>query len=949
MNDDRAVAATGRRHTPADLERLSALLDEALDLPAAERAAWLREQQAKSAPLATTLARLLEQDAERETADFLQRPAFAPPDEAPAFAADDIVGPYRLLRRIGEGGMGEVWLAERADGQIHRQVALKLPMLGLRRSVLVQRFARERDILSALAHPHIARLYDAGLADDGQPYLALEHVDGRPITEHVRERGLSARATVQLMLQVMEAVQYAHANLVIHRDLKPSNVLVTAEGRAMLLDFGIAKLLAADDAQAGETELTRLGGRALTLGYAAPEQVNGAPVSIATDVWALGVLLYELLSGARPFGGERQALEQAILTADPARPGGLPGDLSTVLLKALKKAPAERYATVNAFAEDLQRWLDGRPVRAQADSGWYRLRKFVARNRLGVGVAAGVAATVLGASAFSVWQAGVAREQARIAQTEARTAAAVQDFLENIFKTSAGDQADPVKARQRTALQLLDEGAARVDKALEDAPQAKLRVLLTLATIYDDLGETERMAEMLGRRADVLDRLLPGALAERAQAHAELAAALAVVGRDADAMLHLGRAQAALATLPDADDDAHIAVDMSVAQFHAARGDARGLESARRLARRVQSRPPSLEVTNALMLKGKLERFAAEPALAVQTLESAVALAGTLPAGGENTLHVLLVELALAEADLGRPDAALQHLREAVRRVESNAGRSSPSTIITLARLGQLLTEQGRAREALEPLIEARRRIEAEPALAGLGAIVGPQRFHEGQARRRLGQLDEALRCYRDAVAASSGPDGSAEGLLRAGVGLALVLTAQGRLDEAQGALAQAQATRDRADLAGFGQLLMLAQAELGLALARGQAAQAAAAWRRFADDARTAPHRADPPVLALEAQVALASTGASAAPWRPLAGRPAGRAAVAEPGLRAAAAAAGAGARTADAGPPRRSGVGRTPDRQGSDRRLRPCGRRVVRCSDSRRVGLSEFRPPLH
>src|SRR6185503_11968431 len=199
-----------------------------------------------------------------------------------------------------------------------RSVALKLPTLSARRSVLAQRFARERDILGALVHPNIARLYDAGLAEDGQPFMALEYVEGTPITKAADEKALDGKDRVRLLRQVMDAVQYAHANLVIHRDLKPDNVLVTAEGKAKLLDFGIAKLVADETSTASETELTRLGGRALTLHYAAPEQVSGEPVSTATDVWALGVLLYELMTGQRPFAGKgRGTLEREVMEGEP--------------------------------------------------------------------------------------------------------------------------------------------------------------------------------------------------------------------------------------------------------------------------------------------------------------------------------------------------------------------------------------------------------------------------------------------------------------------------------------------------------------------------------------------------------------------------------------------------------------------------------------------------------
>ena len=875
--------------TPADLSRLSTLLDQALDLPVPDREDWLARLEGEAAAWAPKLRDLLARHALKETADLLERgPGFALPAVGPA--PGDAVGPYRLLSELGSGGMGSVWLAERADGSLKRKVALKLPHISWAPG-LAERFAREREILAGLEHPHIARLYDAGVDAQGRPFMAMEYVEGQPLDVYCRERALPIPDRLRLLLQVAEAVAYAHGRLVLHRDLKPANILVTAEGQVRLLDFGVAKLMQGH--RAAETALTQASGRALTPDYASPEQIRGQAIGTASDVYSLGVVAFELLAGVRPYRlkrGSAAELEEAITGQDlplasetaqtPAAARALRGDLDAILNKALKKLPAERYATVDALAQDWQRHVQGQRVFARPDTIGYRLMRFVRRHRvplaagtvavLAFGLSVGVGATavvilalLLGLGA-ALWQAREARAQAHVAQTEARTAAAVQDFLEGIFKASAGSQADPLQARQRTALQLLDEGAARIDNALQDAPQAKLRVLLTMATIFDDMGETERMAQLMGKRAELMERATPGAIADIAQAHAELAMALAVIGRDVEAAAHLARAEQALAALPDADDDAHLAVDSAIAQFHSARGEALGLQAAARLVQRMQSRPPSLEVANALMLAGILERHAGRPEEAVRLLNRAVEVTNALPAGGENTLHVKLTQLALAEADLGRPEAALEHAREALRKVEANAGPNAPSTIIALARLGQLLTEQGRAEEGLQPLLDARRRIEADASLAAKPAVVGPQRIHEGQAQRRLGQLGEAERCYRDALAATSSPDGSADGVLRSAAGLTLVLTEAGRLDEAQQALAQAQAARDRADLAGYGQALQLAQAGLALALAQRDTAAVAALWRCFADDERTAPHLQDPAVLGMQAQAALATAGAA-------------------------------------------------------------------------------------
>ncbi len=848
---------------PAAIARLSTLYDEVADLSAAELEARLVALAGDDAALLPSLRRMLAARAAPETDDLLARgPAFtAPAAEAAAFAEGDAVGPWRLLRRLGEGGMGEVWLAERAEGPLRRSVALKLPTLGLRRQLLVQRFARERDILAALQHPNIARLYDAGEAADGQPWLALEFVDGVPITEHVRRAALDKRAVVRLMLQVLGAVQHAHANLVIHRDLKPGNVLVGAEGRAMLLDFGIAKLLQPDEGEAGETELTRVGGRALTPAYAAPEQLSGAPVSIATDLWALGVLLYELLCGERPFGGERQALERAILEAEPKPPHGLPPDLATVVLKALKKVPAERYATVAAFGEDLQRWLDGRPVRAQPDSRWYRTRKFVARNRLAVGAGGVVFVAVVAAAGVSLWQAGVAREQARLAQTEARTAQAVQDFLQGIFKASAADQEDPVKARQRTAKELLDEGAARIDKELDDAPRAKMRVLATLASIYDDLGETERTAEMQIRRAEFIDRRLPEDLAERAQAHADLTMTLSVIGRDAEAATHLKQATAIARRLPPTAADVRATIDMAETQYYAARNDPRGLDAARRLVAHRRQKAVDLGFVDSLCMEGELEVSAGLPAQALKTLDEAVAVAKTLPGGGDYAQIFARLGRAAARAATGQGAAAVDDAREALRLAAANTGESSSITVLTHGVLARVLTEQGQPAAALAAVLEGRRRLAAQPAMEAVGDIVSRLRLDEARVLRRLGRLEEALARFDEALTASLSGDSPLR-VFWCAIGRAQVLSDQGRFDEAAAALDQARKLREQLDLQSWDQTLAWWQARASLALARGDTSGAQEAWSNLAADERLRAARGQFAVQAFEAEVALAVEG---------------------------------------------------------------------------------------
>lgn len=418
--------------------------------------------------------------------------------------------------------MAEVWLAERTDGLVNRPVALKLPSSGIHAAQFAERSHREREILASLVHPGIARLYDAGLAEHGRPFLALEYVEGMNLSAHCDQERLAVRERLKLFLQILTAVQHAHSRLVIHRDLKPSNILVTNEGEVKLLDFGIAKLLTQGEAR--ETELTQSGGRALTLNYASPEQIEGLSLTTASDVFSLGVILFELLSGARPFSPKRDsqvALEEAILTSEPRRPSHaittesqgqvrsttiaklkalLRGDLDLIVLKALQKQPEQRYATADAFHADIERYLAGEPVLAQPESAWYRLRKFVLRHKLTVASASAVFLALAAGLSVALWQT-------RVARNEARTSAAVEEFTEDIFRANSLENPDPVKARQTTARALLDIGAAKVTTNLNNAPDAKLRMLSILGSLYVELALNDQAAVLQKQRVAVAKQL----------------------------------------------------------------------------------------------------------------------------------------------------------------------------------------------------------------------------------------------------------------------------------------------------------------------------------------------------------------------------------------------------------------------------------------------------------
>ena len=417
----------------AQMALMSRLLDEALPLDAQGRRAWLARLASEYSDLVVPLREaLLPGDSCAGSSEALATlPKLGSADEAHAQPAGDLragarVGPYELLRPLGAGGMAQVWLARRADGAFKRELALKLPTLTHLRGGLTQRFARERDILASLEHPHIARFYDAGVDLNGLPYLALEYVRGEALTEWCDAHRLGIGARLKLFLQVLDAVQYAHAKHVLHRDLKPSNILVSESGEVQLLDFGVAKLLEAEEAD--HIPLTRVYGRALTPDYASPELIRGDPLDARSDVYSLGVLLYELLSGARPYRLKDAAsigvLEQAITRVEVPKPSThiepqavaaratspqrlareLRGDLDAIALRALTKDPAERYPSVAALAQDLQRHLDGRPIRAQPAGLAYRLRKFVRRNRVVVGVSVTGLAALLAALAYTLFR-----------------------------------------------------------------------------------------------------------------------------------------------------------------------------------------------------------------------------------------------------------------------------------------------------------------------------------------------------------------------------------------------------------------------------------------------------------------------------------------------------------------------------------------------------------------
>jgi serine/threonine protein kinase/tetratricopeptide (TPR) repeat protein len=503
--------------TAATWSALQRLLETALALPDADRLIWLERSAEVPDALREPLRRLLEVQAGIDTRAFVATLPQAGVGVIPATPVliGDMVGPYRLLQELGDGGMGSVWLAERADGALKRKVALKLPRLAWA-SDLAGRMARERDILGSLEHPNIARLYDAGVDQHGRPFLALEYVEGQRLDRYCDEQGLTVQERIRLFLQVLDAVQYAHVNLVLHRDLKPANVLVNQRGEIRLLDFGIAKLMAEDSGSAAGEPRSESLSRAMTPRFASPEQVQHSRLTLASDIYSLGVVLYEILIGASPLittHGSRAEFEIAIVDArlrTPSRakveaelalkrrssPGRLSrilrGDLDAVILKAMARKPEDRYVSAEAMRADLVRWLDGRPVEATPPSRLVALRKFIARNSLAVGFGTAAVTAIVAIAAIAVLQA-------REARLESQRATATRDFVLSLFENANPELHG---GRDVTVRELMERVDSQLLARRTKDPKTFTDLYSAAATLWARLGDKEKAGLLLAKRAE---------------------------------------------------------------------------------------------------------------------------------------------------------------------------------------------------------------------------------------------------------------------------------------------------------------------------------------------------------------------------------------------------------------------------------------------------------------
>jgi serine/threonine-protein kinase len=800
-------------------DRLFALFDDLVLLDAGARGTRIAALQAEDAALAKALADMLAADASDDgvldrgiaaMASTIAESLSATPVGVPAPSAGRRVGPFTLQRLLGRGGMGEVWLAARDEGGFRQEVALKLLKRGMDSEDLLRRFVQERRILAVLSHPNIARFIDGGLGDDGAPWFAMEYVDGVALGEHARDRGLGVRERVVLVAEAAEAVAYAQNRLVVHRDLKPSNILVDGQGRVRLLDFGVAKLLD----ESPDAGATATGVRAMSPAYAAPEQILDEPVSAATDVYALGVVLYELLTDELPHQRASATLETLAERARgeaPERPsqrlrhsrattatapGGeantaqrfartIAGELDTIVLAALRREPERRYASAAAFADDLRRWLDGRPVAAQADTATYRMRKFVSRHRLAVGSASAVLLALVAGFGTALWQASVAREQAQRAEAQARRAEAIKDYFVGLF-TQAGPNFSAAGAQLTVRDWLIDAGA-HIDAALSDAPEARAEIRVTLGSALAEFGALAQARSQLEPAVDWLRANEPQPRHALVTALMELAQAARREERFDDAGSALAEALRELEADPDPlrrrEQRQH--VNTYLLTLASARGD---YAAAERIGR--------AQIDDRVALWG-----ADDPRLAADWNNLGQALSAQ--ARHAQALEAFERALLLLRADPTLPESRQAYVLGGMARSELGRGRLGPaqalaSRALEIARrtLGEQQVVTLRIRSILADVALARGDATGAFALAQSiaalpmpidGEVARAAGLQAGEALLALGRIDEAKARLQTAAAAFDVPSigGSPTTALRAQAAWALALARGGATDEA--------------------------------------------------------------------------------------------------------------------------------------------------------------------
>jgi eukaryotic-like serine/threonine-protein kinase len=808
--------------------RVDAVFAEALDLTGPQQAAYLDTACAAEPGLRAAVEELLRLAARADGVlspgalaggPLWQALAVALETESPE--APTRIGPWRVERELGRGGMGTVYLAHRADGEFEQTAALKLLRAGVDSEEVLLRFEQERQILARLEHPNVARLLDGGRTPEGRPYFAMEYVQGRAIDVYCDAERLSVEERLELFAKVARAVQYAHRNLVVHRDLKPSNIVVTAEGGVKLLDFGIAKLLAREGTVG--PPMTRTMARVLTPEYASPEQVLGQPVTTTSDVYQLGLLLYELLSGRRAQRIEDAAprsLQQAVCEDQPTRPSTqagprpaamevaaarrttpralarkLRGDLDNVVLMALRKEPERRYASVEQLVEDLERYRRGLPVRARPDTLGYRTRKFLRRHPWGVAAAAAFGCLLVGYVATVTHQARELARERDLVGLEARKAERVRDFLLGLFEA-----ADPYRTKgvQVTAGELVEAGARKVHGQLGEEPEVRAELLGVLGTVLWGRAAYER-AETLLAEAVTLERATHTGdhphVARALQSHSAVLIERGEVARAeqlAREALEMRRRLHPAAHPDVVDSLAGLAMSMAM-QGRSAEAEA-GFREALAIRRQISGPedPEAATLLNNIGVQlGKQARHEESEA----THREALAVRRRLHPAEHPAIAESLNNLAATLRRTGHLEEAEGLYREALAVRRTVFGSEHPNVANTLNNLGELARRLGRLGEAEASHREAlaiRRK-----ALGPTHSNVAMSLHHLAATLRDRGDTRQAEPLFREALGMSRAtlPAGHAQ-VASAALSLGRLLVSAGRLEEADRLVSEALAVR---------------------------------------------------------------------------------------------------------------------------------------------------------
>lgn len=813
-------------------QELKRIFCEAIEKKGAERKAYLDKACGEDRELRTEVHSLLKAHEDTGKLDH-------PPEQLAKFMFShqetknrkgEQIGPYKILDELGQGGMGCVFLAERIDGQFKQQVALKLLRTGFTSDTQTRRFLAERQILATLNHENISRLLDGGITGDGQPWFALEYVNGLPINSYSKNHDLSLRQRLNLFLRVCDAVQTAHKKLIIHRDLKPSNVLVTEDGLVKLLDFGIAKVINQENYSEEAVPLTQTGLLPLTPAYASPEQVRGDPITTASDIYQLGVMLYELLTGLRPYsvsGRTPSEMERIICEEEPTRPSTavtkiarsrenseksphearqntpgqlqkrLRGDLDIIVMKTLRKEPDRRYESADQLAADIRLYLSGQPVTAHPDSRRYRANKFIRRHKIGFTSTLAIILLLFGYAATITWHSQRTQAALEQARTETIRAEQVTDYLLGLFEAS-----DPAETLGDTvtANVLLERGIQQAEQ-LSDQPKVQAQMFDVVGQVYSRLGHYEDAAELLKRALQIRNEIPGDNHESTATTKVQLATVLHFSGKYAEAEPLLREALSIQKQILTPDDPQIASTLSTLGGVLKGLGDYDAAETVLRDALELQRNifdSDHVDISETLNILGLLLKDKGQLDAAETAMRDALQIRQNLLNDLDPRVTMSLNNLAMLLRQKGDYEAAEPLYREALSLKQSLYGEDHPSIAVTLNGLGLLLRDMGND-EAAEPLL--REALHMRRALLDENHLrIGESLNNLGNLLENRGQLDEAVNHISEARVILSKSLGKTHHIVAyPTMGLARLLMKKEKPEEAEPLIREALQIRDSA------------------------------------------------------------------------------------------------------------------------------------------------------